>query len=114
VEANLKAGLTEGGLTIGVGLMHRSNQIYINKLLGTNSEYSYTQESLEKATQLLVNKDDTEIAAALGIRPSESRNQFTSMLLVLGFMKHFQCEKIYMPNITGTIGVFFTNTLKID
>ncbi|MBW8309116.1 MAG: hypothetical protein K0M45_05700, partial [Candidatus Paracaedibacteraceae bacterium] len=74
----LKAKTVE---VFGIGLMHKSNREYINKLLGLNWENFYRKVDLEEAVGLLTDKGDREIAHALGIKESDVRNRLTSMLL---------------------------------
>ncbi|MBW8309370.1 MAG: hypothetical protein K0M45_07045, partial [Candidatus Paracaedibacteraceae bacterium] len=95
----------------GIGLMHKSNREYINKLLGLKEEHFYRKGDLEEAVGLLTDKGDREIAHALGIKESDVRNRLTSMLLVLGFMGHLGVEQINTIDVTGITGVFFTDKL---
>ena len=95
----------------GLGLMHKSNREYINKILGLKWEHFYRKGDLERVVDLLTDKGDREIAHALGIQESDVRNRYTSMLLVLGFMDHLGIEQINTIDVTGIAGVFFTDKL---
>lgn len=95
-------------VVFGVGAMHKSNREYINKLLDIAYEHFYTLPDLETASLLLVDKGNADIAEALGIKEADARNRFTSMLLVLGFMRHLAIERVQTINdVTGMTGIFF-------
>jgi hypothetical protein len=87
--------------------MHKSNRDYVNRLLGLNRDYFYEKADLEKAVEQLVEKDNAEIAQALGIKEADARNRFTSMLLVLGFMDYLGMEKVNTLDVTIMTGALF-------
>lgn len=97
----------EDGVTFGIGTLHESNRRYINTLLNIKRDNFYQRSDLERASNLLADKNDEEIAATLGFKESEARNRLTSMLLVLGFMEYLGLERVYTMNFASITGALF-------
>ena len=94
-------------IIFGAGQLHYSNRDYVNLLLEINETLFYKKLDLEKACLLLINKNNSDVAKSLNIKESDSRNRFTSMLLVLGFMSYLNIEKIYTLDISSVTGPLF-------
>lgn len=82
-----------------MGQLHKSVNEYINIILSLEEQTFYTVLNLEKACSVLTGKNNSEIAELLNIEECSARNRYTSMILILGFMKYLNIEKVYVLNI---------------
>lgn len=91
----------------GIGMMHKSNLQYINTLCGLNYTDHYTLRDLKHSANILVNKNNDQIAEMLGFKSADARNRLTSMLLLIGYMTYLGIDQVNIMDITGISGIFF-------